>query len=105
MWQGTAQTHTIKCSAPAQKHVHLNLADNLGDALQLPTDLPSFLKWPEEATDVQSNAQCPLVPSATGSQNLLKRDRNWWHPTTAVATGGARSKYPTMLDPVEHPQE
>ena len=45
---------TVECSpkSPAQKLVQFDLPnlDDLGDALQLPTDLAGFLEWPEDAT-------------------------------------------------------
>ena len=34
-----------------QKQVQLNLAYDLGDALQLPPDLAGFLEWLEDATN------------------------------------------------------
>ena len=100
---------TIKCSPPGPtgKQVWFNLADEVGDAPQLPANTAGFLEWPEGATDEQSNAEHPPAPSATGPQLLPKRGSDWQWPTTAtesrlksgtvpstgpVATGGAWAK-------------
>ena len=100
--------------------MQFNLADDQGDAPQLPANVAGFLEWPEGATDKWSNAQCPPAPSATGPQLLPKRESDQQWPTTAeesrlksgttlytwpAATSGARPKHPTMIDLVKHPHE
>ena len=49
---------------PAQKQVHFDLNNVLGDTPPLPTDLASFLG---DATDKQINVPCPSAPSTMSS--------------------------------------
>ena len=65
--------HTTRCSSSTQesmvecllrstmqKHVQFDIADELGDTPQLPTDLAGFLEWPEDATDEWGDIQALL---------------------------------------------
>ena len=105
-----------------QRQVWLDLPNlgDLGDALQLPTDLASFLKQSEDAINEGGDAQHPHAPLATGPPMLPKRESDQQHPTTAgearsksgtapstrpAAAGGAKPKCHTMLDPVKCPKE
>ena len=77
---------TLKCLPPnpAPKQVQFDLADDLGDTLQLPADLASFLG--EGATNVCSNALCLPAPSVTSTPMLLKRDKD---QSCSTSNGGA----------------
>ena len=50
------------CRTPKWKQVWFDLADDLGDALQLPNDLAGFLEWPEDAINEWHDAQSPSTP-------------------------------------------
>ena len=93
----------------------------MGDAPQLPTDLASFLEWPEDANNKQGDAwtlstpltAClPIGPETT----KLKSEGDQWHSTIAgearpksnttsstrpATASGAKPQHYTMPDPKE----
>ena len=113
------QESLVECPprSPMWKQVQFNLADNLGNELQLPPDLAGFLEWPEDATDDWGDAQSPSTPMATcppkwPEMTMPKRESDQWCSTTAMearpksgttsSTGsttasGAKPKCDTML--------
>ena len=90
----TAEWPTVKSLpwGPKLKQVQFNLADDLGEAQELLADVARILAWPEDATDVWTNAQCPPVPSSLSTPMPLRGDGNKLHDT---ATGGAQPKTST----------
>ena len=57
---GAAAEHSPQ--GPAQKKVWFNLMDDLGEVLQLPPNMASFLGQQEDATDEQTMLNAHLPP-------------------------------------------
>ena len=102
--------------------MQFNLADDLGEAPELPANLAGFLEWPEGASDKQTNAQHPPASSTMSPPIPPKREREseWHHSTTAgraqpktstaplarpVVAGRAQPRCNTTLDLVEFPPD
>ena len=73
-----------------QKQVHFDLANDLGNAPSLPTDLASFLG--EDVTDEQIDAPCPPSP-LTVDPPQIPHDNGNQHCSTHM--GGAHPKTST----------
>ena len=103
------QESTVACSpkSPTQKQVWFNLPskDDLGNSLQLSTNLAGFLKHPEGATDEQCDTWCSPTLVATCSLVWPKmaipgRESNQQHSTTSRgATPRSGTTHPLALQP------